>query len=187
MAAGTRHQAEMQGLNQNDMVALEDPAAVKAQALNREEMRKEFEDLIGCYPLFCLTQNIPLAYWNKIQAHNNTENLILELTSTDPDDATLRNQCKLNYLDYTATKPMPFIGTSIEQCHHFFLTRLSHLTSPSFASYTFLAIDDACLAAEPQELILCTDAADFGEKPGDPPTLKIIRQSVDDIFERDAL
>ncbi|KAL8869389.1 MAG: hypothetical protein Q9174_004308 [Haloplaca sp. 1 TL-2023] len=224
MAAGTRHQAEMQGLNENDMVSLEDSGEAKAEALTREDVRKGFEQLIDCYPVFCLTQNISLSvsipamtpallpqpdrppkpnkpareqgYFpllilychgteslRKPTTHNTADQPILEITSTAPDDAALLNQCKLNYLDIDASKPMPFVGASIQECYNFFNTRLSRLNSPSFARYTFLAIDDACLVAEPQELIVGTDAADFGEKPGDPPILKVIRQSVNDIME----
>ncbi|KAL8705092.1 MAG: hypothetical protein Q9201_001775 [Fulgogasparrea decipioides] len=182
MAAGTRRQADMQGLNESDYVSLETSHEGIQEALGREDVRKDFEKMTDCYPIFCLTENIPKLYWDKIQAHNNEDDPLLEITSSDPDDAVMIAQCKLNFLDADAVKPMPFVGWTIEACHDFFCKRLSICAVHAFTGFTFLAIDDQCVSAVPQEIIVGTDAGDYGEAPDDPPKLKVIRQPIDEIM-----
>lgn len=59
MAAGTRRQAEIQGLNESDHVSLDMPGDRIEAAIEREDQRKEFEKMADCYPIFCLTANVP--------------------------------------------------------------------------------------------------------------------------------
>lgn len=60
-AEGTRHQAELQGMNEHDMVSLDAPNGRIAEALQREDARRDFNQMSDCYPIFCLTGNIPKA------------------------------------------------------------------------------------------------------------------------------
>lgn len=93
-------------------------------------------------------------------------------------------QCEFNYLDPDAVKPMPCVGWTIEACYDFFCKRLSTCSVKRFTGFTFLAIDDACLAASPQqEIIIGSDAGDYHEKPEDPPKLKIIRLPIHEAME----
>ncbi|KAL8684256.1 MAG: hypothetical protein Q9218_008366, partial [Villophora microphyllina] len=171
-AGGTRHQTELQGMNERDLVSLDAPEGHIASAIQREDARRDFNQMSDCYPIFCLTQNIPNAYWSQIQQHNTEDQPLVEITSIDPDDQIMIGQCKLNFLDTSAVKPMPFIGWTIEACYDFFRERLSICTVKRFTGFTFLAIDDACIAAQPQEIIVGSDAGDYGERPEDPPKLK---------------
>ncbi|KAL8727237.1 MAG: hypothetical protein Q9181_005784 [Wetmoreana brouardii] len=191
--AGTRRQADMQGLNASDYVSLETSNEGIQEALGREDVRKDFEKMADCYPIFCLTENIPKTkiiaeivkqtqYWDKIQAHNNADDPLVEITSSDADDAVMIAQCKLNFLDADAVKPMPFVGWTVEACYDFFCKRLSICTMHAFTGFTFLAIDEQCVSAMPQEIIVGSDAGDYGEAPDDAPKLKVIRQPIDEIM-----
>lgn len=58
-AGGTRHQAELQGMNEHDIVSLGAPGGRIAEAMQRDNARRDFDQLPDCYPIFCLTENIP--------------------------------------------------------------------------------------------------------------------------------
>ncbi|KAI4244794.1 MAG: hypothetical protein LQ352_006717 [Teloschistes flavicans] len=184
-AGGTRHQAELQGMNEHDIVSLGAPGGRIAEAMQRDNARRDFDQLPDCYPIFCLTENIPKTYWSQIQEHNTADQPVVEITSTDPDDQIMLGQCKLNFLDQDAIKPMPFVGWTIEACYDFFCQRISICgLKPGFTGFTFLAIDAACLTAAPQqEIIIGSDAGDYHEKPEDPPKLKVIRLPIHEAME----
>ncbi|KAL8720602.1 MAG: hypothetical protein Q9225_002566 [Loekoesia sp. 1 TL-2023] len=187
MASGTRNQAKMQGLNELDQVSLDAPTEQIEGALGREEARQEFDKLSGCYPVFCLTANIPNQYMAEVVACKNPDDYLVEMTSNDPDPSVMLGQCKLNQLDDGAVKPMPFVGWTVKACYDFFCTRLLPIPSVGrsykFTDFTFLAIDADCVSAIPPEIIVGSDAADYGEEPEDPPKLKVIRQPIIEIME----
>ncbi|KAI4103183.1 MAG: hypothetical protein L6R37_003937 [Teloschistes peruensis] len=184
-AEGTRHQAELQGMNEHDMVSLDAPNGRIAEALQREDARRDFNQMSDCYPIFCLTGNIPKAYWSQILEHNTRDRPLVEMTSIDPDDQIMLGQCKLNFLDPDAIKPMPFVGWTIEACCDFFCKRLSTCSiKPGFTCFTFLAIDHGCLAAEPHhEIIIGYDAGVYQGKSEDLPKLKILRLPIHEAME----
>ncbi|KAL8638634.1 MAG: hypothetical protein Q9228_004226 [Teloschistes exilis] len=184
-AGGTRHQAELQGRNEHDIVSLDALNGRIAEALQREDARRDFNQLSDCYPIFCLTENIPKTYWSQIQEYNTRDHPLVEITSIDPDDQTMLGQFKLNFLDPDAIKPMPFVGWTIEACCDFFCKRLSACSiRPGFTGFTFLAIDHGCLAAEPyHEIIIGYDAGIYQGKPEGPPKSKIIRLPVHEAME----
>ena len=60
MASTTRNQADAQGLDEHDYVSLDKPKSLIDTALDREDRRQPFDVLDGWFPIFCLTENIPL-------------------------------------------------------------------------------------------------------------------------------
>lgn len=126
-------------------------------------------------------------YMAEVVAYKNADDDLVEMTSNDPDPSVLLGQCKLNQLDGGAVKPMPFVGWTVEACYDFFRTRLLPIPSVGlsykFTDFTFLAIDADCVSAIPPEIIVGSDAADYGEDPEDPPKLKVIRQPINEIME----
>ena len=91
------------------------------------------------------------------------------------------NQIEFNEFDGNAAKPMPFVGWTVDACYEFFDSHLRPI--PKFSNYTFLAVDADCVQAEPPEIILGCDGADYNEKPEDPPKLKVMRQPIRNALE----
>lgn len=60
-----------------------------------------------------------------------------------------------------------FVNHTIDQVYDFYKRHLrpaDHSPDfPHFSAFTFAVVDEECLRSEPQQLLICSDAPDFGE------------------------
>lgn len=71
-----------------------------------------------------------------------------------------------------------FADCTIDEVYDFYKRHLrpadDREAHPHFSAFTFAVVDEECLRAEPQQLIVCSDAPDFGEAD-DAVVLKTMR------------
>lgn len=84
------------------------------------------------------------------------------------------------------SRPTPFLDHTIPQLYDFYKAHLrpdENYGDPGmhFTSFTFFAVDFACLCASPWEIILCSDGPDYGED--DEIVLKTKRLPIAVAFE----
>ena len=109
-------------------------------------------------------------YMNELMASTSEDETVhcLEITSNNPSNTL--EEIKANLAQ--GARPTPFRGCTIDQVYAFYKAHLcpdENYAGPGmhFTSFTFLAVDDACLRADPRECILCSDSPDFGEAEGE--------------------
>ena len=106
--------------------------------------------------------------------------LVMMVSSTKETLEDSLEECKANHSKRISDMPLPFLVWDEQACYYFMLKRIRALT-PEFSEYSLLAVDDGCISADPPEVILVTDAADFEEDADGPPKLKVGRALVEGI------
>ncbi|KAL8947808.1 MAG: hypothetical protein Q9222_005947 [Ikaeria aurantiellina] len=119
-------------------------------------------------------------YFEELQGYTSAASSWYRIDPKDPDLTTNVLQDAKSIEAPTSTE---FAGSTIEDAYDYFKAHLrpadDAITGMPFSSFCFLVVDEACLASQPWECIICCDAPDFGEA-ADEITLKQIRLDMED-------
>ena len=112
----------------------------------------------------------------------------MEITTSDPYSESILAQSKaaMNSTPRAHPPRAPFLDWNLPALYEFHKTLLRPLLTlegrgSHFAYFPFLAVDAACVhSPNPNdwEIIVCSDAPDFGENPETGPRLKVFRVPV---------
>ena len=86
----------------------------------------------------------------------------------------------LEYIDANPGKeePRPLINSTVDKVYDFYSKHIrlpeDSTTPKPFTRFTFMVIDDECVKSDPQQCIVCCDAAEYGDLD-DEVTLKMMR------------
>ncbi|MCJ1390831.1 hypothetical protein MMC18_003692 [Xylographa bjoerkii] len=137
---------------------------------------------ITTYPVFCLTE-VSAEYFDEFSKYAYDDGTRWqEITTTDPARifAKLRGTLGPPDEDY---RPSPFLNASVDDIYAFYKERLRPIDDNTerdvFTSFTFLAVDAACLRSSPPQCILCSDAPDYREA-AEEVVLKQLRLPLED-------